>query len=99
MKTGAWTGASRPLLSANGDAIVGDILRDGVMGGTLQASHPNYPIFLYDLADKRVIHDSVQCVLDRGARRLYTGHGLARQRLAVAHWLKKQRHADAANRH
>jgi glyoxylase-like metal-dependent hydrolase (beta-lactamase superfamily II) len=78
------------MLFANGDAIIGDILRGGIMGGAFLAARPNYPFFLYDLADKRVILESVQAVLDAGAQRLYTGHGGPLPRQAVAEWLEKQ---------
>lgn len=79
------------LLFANGDAIVGDILRGGVMGGMFLSSRPTYPFFLYDLADKAVIHRSVQTVLARGAQRLFTGHGGPLPRSAVEQWLEQQR--------
>ena len=78
------------MLFANGDAIIGDILRGGMMGGAFLAARPNYPFFLYDLADKRVILESVQRVLDAGAQRLYVGHGGPLPRQAVAQWLEKQ---------
>ena len=74
----------------NGGAIIGDILRGGIMGGMFLSSRPKYPFFLYDLADKRVILDSGQRVLDGGAQRLYTGHGGPLPRQAVAQWLEKQ---------
>ena len=76
------------------DHIIGDILRGGVMGGMFLSSRPKYPFFLYDLADKRVILDSVQSVLDRGAQCLYTGHGGPMPRQAVAQWLEKQRRQE-----
>ena len=63
------------MLFQNGDAIIGDILRGGIMGGMFLSSRPKYPFYLYDLADKPVILDSVQSVLDGGTQRLYTGHG------------------------
>jgi len=46
---------------------------------------------LYDLADKAVIHGSVQAVLDHSAQRLFTGHGGPLPRSAVEQWLEKQR--------
>ena len=52
--------AQSRMLFQNGDAIIGDILRGGVMGGMFLSSRPKYPFFLYDLADKPVILDSVQ---------------------------------------
>ena len=82
------------MLFQNGDAIIGDILRGGIMGGMFLSSRPNYPFYLYDLADKPVILDSVQSVLDRGAQRLYTGHGGPLPRQAVAQWLEKQRRQE-----
>jgi hydroxyacylglutathione hydrolase len=75
------------LIFENGDAIVGDILRGGIMGGTFLAQQPNYPYFLYNISDKAVLHNSIQRVLDAGARQLYTGHGGPLPRAAVERWL------------
>lgn len=84
------------LLFANGDAIVGDILRGGIMGGIFLSSRPKYPFFLYDLADQPVILESVQRVLEAGAQRLYVGHGGPLPRHKVVQWLAAQRDKEGA---
>lgn len=78
------------ILFENGDAIVGDILRGGILGGMLFSSHPKYPFFLYDMVDRSTVLNSVQRVLDAGAQRLYTGHGGPLSRQAVQRWLAVQ---------
>jgi len=75
------------LLFENGDAVVGDILRGGFLGGVLLPHHPNYPYFLNNLDDKAVLHRSIQHVLDVGAQQLYPGHGGPVSRAAVERWL------------
>ena len=78
------------------DHIIGDILRGGILGGAFLAARPNYPFFLYDLADKRVILESVQRVLDAGAQRLYVGDGGPLPRQKVVDWLATQRQKEGA---
>jgi glyoxylase-like metal-dependent hydrolase (beta-lactamase superfamily II) len=75
------------LLLPGGEAIVGDILRGGIMGGALLSGRPSAPYFLYDLADRSVLVDSVRRVLDAGATILYTGHGGPLKRSAAGAWL------------
>jgi hydroxyacylglutathione hydrolase len=87
LHTPGHTEGSISLLFENGDGIVGDVLRGGWLGGTLFATQPKYPFFLYDLNDKGRIHGSVQRLLGAGVKRFYTGHGgpLAQER--VMQWL------------
>lgn len=82
------------LLLPDGEAIAGDILRGGIMGGVLLSGRPSYPYFLYDLDDKRELRRSIQKVLEAGAQRLYVGHGGPLSRRAVEKWLEKN--ADRA---
>jgi glyoxylase-like metal-dependent hydrolase (beta-lactamase superfamily II) len=79
------------LVFGNGEAIVGDILRGGLMGGVLFSGRPAYPYFLYSRDDMQTLHGSVARVLDAGATRLYTGHGGALSRAAAERWLAAQR--------
>lgn len=77
------------LLLPDGEAIAGDILRGGIMGGMMLSGRPSYPYFLYDLDDKGELQRSVRKVLDAGARRLYVGHGGPLSKENVANWLKE----------
>jgi hydroxyacylglutathione hydrolase len=79
------------LLLPDGEAIVGDILRGGTMGGMILSGRPSYPYFLYDTDDKVKLQDSVGEVLDAGTRRLYVGHGGPLSKENVAQWLEEKR--------
>ena len=88
-------GQNQSSLTAQAGSV---IRRGGIMGGAFLAARPNSPFFLYDLADKRVILESVQRVLDAGAQRLYTGHGGPLPRQKVVQWLATQRQKEGAAR-
>lgn len=75
------------LLLPEGEAIAGDILRGGIMGGMMLSGRPSYPYFLYNLDDKVELRHSLRKVLDAGAQRLYVGHGGPMARGNVARWL------------
>lgn len=90
LHTPGHTPGSISLIFDNGDAIVGDILRGGVMGGNFMAQKPNYPYFLEDMAHKATLLASIQRVLNAGAKRLFVGHGGPLSREDVEIWLGKQ---------
>lgn len=90
LHTPGHSAGSISLVFKTGNAIVGDIMRGGIMGGTFLAQRPNYPYFLYDKADKAILHQSVQKVLDAGAAQFFVGHGGALPRHAVKRWLAAQ---------
>lgn len=75
------------LVFEDGAAIVGDILRGGLMGGAIWSGRPNYPYFLYNMADKATLHASVAQVLAAGAETFFTGHGGPLVRQDVLRWL------------
>lgn len=87
MHTPGHSDGSISLLLPDGNAIVGDILRGGIMGGTFFPARPTYPFFLYDMADKAILHTSIRRVLDAGATYFYTGHGGPILRANVERWL------------
>jgi glyoxylase-like metal-dependent hydrolase (beta-lactamase superfamily II) len=91
LHTPGHTAGSISLLFDDGDAIAGDVLRGGIMGGAFLASKPAYPYFLPSMDDKPVLLDSVQKLLDAGARRFLVGHGGPLKRDAVQRWLDAQR--------
>lgn len=90
LHTPGHTEGSISLLFANGDAIVGDILRGGIMGGAFMPQKPSYPYFLYDMSDKAILKASIRQVLDAGAKRLFVGHGGPLNRQDVETWLAQQ---------
>lgn len=66
------TRGSLSVILGNREAIVGDIMMGGVMGGNLFGSRPNYHYFIDDLD---ALHSSIQKVLDCNPSKLYVGHG------------------------
>lgn len=66
------TAGSISVLFKTGEAIVGDLLMGGFLGGILLPAWPRYPLFADDLEQVRA---SVEKLLSYGARRFYLGHG------------------------
>lgn len=89
------TDGSISLLFANGDAIVGDVMMGGHLGGTFAPTQPRYHYFI---EDRDAIHASIRRLLDLGVERFFVGHGgpLARrdvQRVFSAQLLVRTRRA------
>jgi glyoxylase-like metal-dependent hydrolase (beta-lactamase superfamily II) len=84
------TPGSISLVLPEGDAIVGDLIMGGYLGGLVRRSVPNTSYFQDD--DREVIR-SLRTVLAAGARRLYVGHGgpLSAERVAVRFALGRER--------
>jgi glyoxylase-like metal-dependent hydrolase (beta-lactamase superfamily II) len=66
------TAGSVSALLASGEAIVGDVLMGGVMGGTFMGSRPNLHYFAEDSGQVR---RSLEHLLDQPVHTLYVGHG------------------------
>lgn len=66
---------SLSLLFANGEAIIGDVLRGGMMGGRLFSGRPQYPYFLPNRANLPQLHASIKRLLATDAKTFYVGHG------------------------
>lgn len=66
------TAGSISVLLEGGEAIVGDVMMGGFMGGRLQPGRPAYHYFAADLA---AVRQSIRQLLDRNPSRLYVGHG------------------------
>ncbi|MFM7677809.1 MAG: MBL fold metallo-hydrolase [Roseiflexaceae bacterium] len=73
------TKGSISLLFGNGEAIVGDIIMGGWMGGFIRPQRPNYHYFVDDWDD---VHHSIARLLTHAPTRWYVGHGGP---LALAH--------------
>ncbi|MBL8119498.1 MAG: MBL fold metallo-hydrolase [Anaerolineae bacterium] len=85
--TAGHTPGSVSLVFDSGEAIVGDILMGGHLGGSIQPTAPRYHYF-YDSLPQ--LHTSLQHLLDEGVSRFYVGHGGPLERDAVLHWVLRQ---------
>jgi len=56
----------------NNEAIIGDVMMGGVLGGALFGTSPNYHYFIDDLNE---IHASMKKIFSWKPSRLYVGHG------------------------
>jgi hydroxyacylglutathione hydrolase len=72
LETPGHTPGSISLLLPDGDAVVGDLLMGGFLGGLVRRSVPNIAYFQ---EDDREAQRSLRAVLAAGARRLFVGHG------------------------
>lgn len=66
------TAGSISLLLPNGEAIVGDVMMGGFIGGNLLGSRPNYHYFADDLT---AVRQSIHALLAAGVKTFYVGHG------------------------
>ncbi|MCA9993934.1 MAG: MBL fold metallo-hydrolase, partial [Anaerolineales bacterium] len=66
------TAGSISLLLDDGQAIIGDVLMGGMMGGAFRPTRPGYHYFADDLAQVR---QSINRLLGCDPTRLYVGHG------------------------
>jgi glyoxylase-like metal-dependent hydrolase (beta-lactamase superfamily II) len=72
METPGHTAGSISLILPNGEAVVGDLLMGGFLGGLVRRGVPNVAYFQ---DDEREAQRSLRAVLATGARKLYVGHG------------------------
>lgn len=77
------TPGSISIFFANGDAMVGDLLMGGRMGGALWASQPGLHYFVSDFTQ---LAESMENVLARSPQRLLVGHGGPLAFAAVQAW-------------
>jgi glyoxylase-like metal-dependent hydrolase (beta-lactamase superfamily II) len=66
------TAGSISLLLDNNEAIIGDVIMGGLMGGNVQSSRPNYHYFAENLGK---IHTSIKKIMAFKPKKLYVGHG------------------------
>lgn len=72
LHTPGHTDGSISLLFDTGEAIIGDVIRGGHMGGRL---FPHKPRYHYYLNSYPQIHQSIQAILQWQAQRYHVGHG------------------------
>lgn len=87
LHTGGHSAGSISLIFEDGSAIVGDILRGGIMGGTFLPQRPTLPFFMPSLDQLPTLFASIQQVLATGAQRWYVGHGGALPHERIHSWL------------
>ena len=75
------TKGSISLVLGNGDAIVGDVMMGGWLGGAIRPTTPNYHYFVDDWS---AVNQSISHLLSVAPQRWYVGHGgpLTRDRIA-----------------
>ncbi len=88
IETPGHTPGSVSLILPGGDAVVGDLLMGGYLGGLVRRSVPNVAYFQ---DDDRQATRSLRAVLATGARHLYVGHGgpLSAERVALRFGLSR----------
>jgi hydroxyacylglutathione hydrolase len=82
------TAGSISLVLGSGEAIVGDLLVGGYLGGVVRPGQPGYP---YAADDLDVLRASVQKVLDLRPSKLFVGHGGPLEPGRVQRWLQRAR--------
>ncbi|MAT68649.1 MAG: MBL fold metallo-hydrolase [Planctomycetaceae bacterium] len=83
IETPGHSAGSVTLVLDNGDAIAGDVLIGGFLGGLLQPTRPRLPYFAEDLPQ---LYDSIDRVLAEATRTLYVGHGGPLDHPGVLKW-------------
>ena len=97
IETPGHTAGSISLLLAEGNAIVGDLLMGGYLGGLVRRRVPNVAYFQDDDAAAR---QSLRMVIGSGARTLYVGHGgpLAAEQVAMRFGFARGRDSGGVSR-
>ena len=85
------TVGSISVLLSTGEAIVGDLLMGGWLGGMFRSGQPGYPYYADDLGQIRA---SVKTLLDLGAIKFFVGHGGPLDAERVSAWLERVRDAS-----
>lgn len=80
------TPGSISVLLSTGEAIVGDLLMGGWLGGMFRSGQPGYPYYADDLGQIRA---SVKRLLDLGATKFFVGHGGPLEAGRVRDWLER----------
>lgn len=80
------TAGSISVLLSSGEAIVGDLLRGGWLGGMFRSGQPSYPYYADDLGQIRA---SVKRLLTLGTTRFFVGHGGPLDAGRVEEWLER----------
>ena len=82
------TAGSISIVTPEGDAIIGDVIMGGYMGGNIWPTRPNYHYFADDIEQAM---KSLDTLLSRTKRTLYVGHGGPLLQTSVRTWRKRHR--------
>jgi len=85
LHTPGHTAGSVSLMLDSGDAIVGDVLMGGHMGGNLLPQKPNYQYFA---EDKTQLHSSLKKLAEQPIKSYLVGHGGPLKGETVKNWLE-----------
>ena len=66
------TAGSLSILLNNGEAIVGDLMMGGMLGGALFSKHPHYHYYADDI---EAVRASIRKLMGYKPKKLYVGHG------------------------
>lgn len=80
------TKGSISIVLDNGEAIIGDLLMGGYMGGNLLPKKPNYQYFA---ENKQILHQSMRKIAKLGIKRYYVGHGGPIDGIKTNTWINK----------
>jgi glyoxylase-like metal-dependent hydrolase (beta-lactamase superfamily II) len=86
VSTPGHTKGSISVLLSSGEALVGDLLMGGWLGGVFRSGQPGYPYYADDLGQIRA---SVKKLLDLGATKFLVGHGGPLEAGRVRSWLER----------
>ena len=83
VETPGHTAGSISMITRDGDAIIGDVIMGGYMGGNVMPKKPNFHYFADNLAQSIA---SLDLVLERTKRYLFVGHGGPLEHASVQRW-------------
>jgi glyoxylase-like metal-dependent hydrolase (beta-lactamase superfamily II) len=80
------TSGSISVITGEGEAIVGDIMMGGHLGGVIFPHRPRYHYFADDL---NTVRASIKKVMDHSPKKIYVGHGGPLEPEAVIKYFSK----------
>ena len=87
LSTPGHTPGSVSIIALNGDAIIGDVIMGGFVGGNLFPNKPNYHYFAEDVHQTM---NSLDLILSKTSATLFVGHGGPLSHQSVYKWRQKQ---------
>ena len=90
VETPGHTPGSISIVTPEGDAIIGDVIMGGYIGGNVWPTRPNYHYFADDVEQAM---KSLDTLLSHTKRTMYVGHGGPLAWKSVHNWRKRQRNA------
>lgn len=81
------TPGSISIVADDGQAIIGDVLMGGILGGKLLAGRPAYHYYVTNMDE---LHASITSLLETNSQTFYVGHGGPLSRHRVAAWFGRR---------